>query len=191
MQMEKLVPFTFHWESIDVRAGMTARGSRLHFFYELLDPQHQVLDSFVPGERRGEEVGRADLLWKTTCLEAFWSPPGKKSYWELNVAPKGDRWNLYFFEDYRTPFPPEACFDYKLESIKVTPTSLQCDLSGGPELLALDHSLCVILRTDKAMHFYAEQHLSAEPDFHSRRSFTPLALGSGLSGETARREAHF
>jgi len=45
------------------------------------------------------EGGRADELWRSTCLEAFFAT-GEGGYYELNVAPS-HQWAAYRFRSYR------------------------------------------------------------------------------------------
>lgn len=46
------------------------------------------------------EPGRADELWRTTCLEAFLRAEGEDAYREWNFAPSG-QWAAYDFASYR------------------------------------------------------------------------------------------
>ena len=46
------------------------------------------------------EGGRADGLWRTTCLEAFLRADGADAYREWNFAPSG-QWAAYDFTTYR------------------------------------------------------------------------------------------
>ena len=46
------------------------------------------------------EPWRAEELWRTTCLEAFFGAAGEDSYREWNFAPSGN-WAAYDFSNYR------------------------------------------------------------------------------------------
>src|SRR5262245_24036734 len=45
-------------------------------------------------------TGRADELWRHTCLEGFVQPVPGDAYTELNLSP-GGAWTAYHFDDYR------------------------------------------------------------------------------------------
>lgn len=151
-------------------------GKDLQLEFRLGDPSKLVLDSLR--SHAGTEAFRADGLWNSTCFEAFWGIPGDLGYWELNLAASQPKWNLYRFSNYRQPAPPEESRDFELINWEATSTSLVCLLRGKEKLPALEASLCVILRTAQATHFYSSNHAGAEPDYHLRKSFT-LHLGRG------------
>ena len=140
---------------------------RLRFL--LMDPEGLVIDSLKAG--RWDSWGRADELWKTTCFEAFWSLPGSRRYWELNLSPARRQWNLYAFESYREPQPPSRSKDFDLSDIVVTDNSLECRLCPRIEISALEASLTAIIRTANQTHFFAAKHAGPKADFHRRESF--------------------
>lgn len=172
--MEKLIPFAQHPDPLEVHADLSLKGNLLEFRFELSDPRKIALDSLVPGSLAAPAIARADLLWKTTCFEAFWSVPGEKSYWELNVSATGRQWNCYSFRDYRDPALPSPSHDYEIQNVKVTSHSLEGSLLGKTELKKIEASLCVILRTGKGTRYYSKVHTRPEPNFHSRASFVLL-----------------
>jgi len=49
----------------------------------------------------GEQPGRAEELWTTTCFEVFLRANDSQSYREWNFAPSGS-WAAYDFSDYRS-----------------------------------------------------------------------------------------
>lgn len=57
-----------------------------------------------------DKLIRADFLWEKTCFECFFDVANSSSndYFELNFCPTG-AYNLYHFDDYRTPctLPPK------------------------------------------------------------------------------------
>lgn len=169
--MQALQPFTAHAEPIGITGKIELVGSTsLQLEFRLSDPERRVLDSLRP--HLGTDAFRADVLWHTTCFEAFWGIPGEPGYWELNLAASQPKWNLYRFENYRQPQPPQESRDYELTNWEVTPTSMLCLLKGKQPTPALEASLCVIARTGQGTHFYSTSHAGAEADYHLRKSFT-------------------
>lgn len=168
--MEKLSAFTPHGGHFSLQASVQASGARLHFRYELRDPEGEV----VGGPRAGvySKVPRADGLWQRTCFEAFFAEAGGgKGYWELNVAPDGSGWNLYRFEDYRFPQPPTPSEDFSLEKLTVNNGVLDCWLIARRATGPLEASLCAVVKTAAETHYLATAHAGGKADFHLRPSF--------------------
>ncbi len=170
--MEILNPFLETKVPIKVAAEISVHGSRIDFHFEILDPNRLVLEGLVPGLSGPQEIMRADNLWKTTCLEAFWAVPGEQKYWELNISPGGKKWNCYRFENYRQPVLPVVCYDYEIQNISVAAGTLECSVLGKSVLPGIEASLCVIVRTANGTHFFSTAHAGSKPDFHNRGSFT-------------------
>lgn len=142
----------------------------------------------VQAERRGERLwlrfivegdpdrlawpdpaeGRADGLWKTTCLEAF-AETGA-GYVEFNLSPSG-QWASYAFDRYREGMRPaqagveilglEAGADYAALEAEI-------DLPNDARRLGLS---AVIETSDGAISYWALAHPSDKPDFHHPDSF--------------------
>lgn len=168
--METLKPFSPLSLPLAVKAEILPVAGGLSFRFELDDPDQLVLDSLEPGSYFADQVAREHLLWKTTCFEAFWGHPGEKSYWELNVAGSGKKWNCYHFTDFRAPFPPESCHDFEMDRVEVTKNSLHCVLRGNVK--NIEASLCVILRTSGGTYYFSQTHEDKQPNFHLRKSFS-------------------
>jgi hypothetical protein len=114
---------------------------------------------------------RADELWKSTCYETFFGVQGQKGYWELNLSPSKQRWNLYSFDSYRSPQPPRPSMDLELIEVTVGEISLSCVLQAKQILPQLDVSLCAVVRYESGVGYYALHHPAENPDFHQRESF--------------------
>jgi hypothetical protein len=167
--MHKLQAYTAHDEPLQVQAEIAFTEGLLRVRFEVSDPENRIQDTFKPAQHAN--LKRADNLWKTTCLEAFWSEPGKESYWELNISPAGQGWNVYKFENYRKPHPPPASRDFELKDLRITGTSLEAVLQSHIKLQAPEASLCAVIRTKSGTHYYASAHAAEKPDFHFRKSF--------------------
>jgi hypothetical protein len=167
--LEQLKPFSPISNQISVSAAIGATGNHLTLQFQLSDPQKLVLDSLRPGAWASWE--RADELWKTTCLEAFFALPNGKAYLELNLSPAQMKWNLYFFDDYRLPQPPRRSEDFSVYSIQATTNSLTCQLASKNKIPKLLVSLCAVIRTETGPQYHALAHAADKPDFHDRRSF--------------------
>ncbi|MGZ3651575.1 MAG: DOMON-like domain-containing protein [Bdellovibrionota bacterium] len=169
--MEKLLPFTPRTLSFSVAGSIHFAQGRLHLRYELLDPRQEVVGGLEPGTYEGSAVSRADGLWQSTCFEAFWGIEKSAAYWELNLAPSGRSWNLYRFEGYRVPQPPQPSEDFALEKITIRGGQLDCILVPNISLTRIDASLCAVVKTATATEYLASAHAGAKPDFHLRSSF--------------------
>ena len=120
---------------------------------------------------------RADLLWKTTCFEAFLQPYGQAGYVEFNFSPSG-RWAAYGFEAYRAGMrhaaiaaTPVIAFERAGDDaiLRATLAALPVDLKGVKRLkLGLT---AVIEEPDGRLSYHALAHPSLQPDFHNAGGF--------------------
>lgn len=168
--MAELFSFHSHNDLLGLRGEFELRGHDIHVRFELRDPGRLLVDSLHEGEWKMRDLQRADGLWQSTCFEAFWGRPHDKGYWELNLSADG-RWNLYHFIKYREPQPPKACQDFPLKSITTTPGSLHAILENRVRLNQAEASLCAVLKTKSATHYYSSKHAGEKADFHLRESF--------------------
>lgn len=159
----------FQPTEISLQGEFTRSGRELTFRYSLQDPKAEVLDGLRPSPVGGWT--RANELWKTTCFEAFWGMPGESKYWELNLSPSKQAWNLYVFKGYREPQPPSPAFDCELVKVEMTPTTLEATLKSALNLKTMELSLTAIIRTLSGVNYFALKHSSPQADFHSRDSF--------------------
>lgn len=154
--------------AVDVRANIKFEPGEVRLRFEVGGDLALVRDPLVEGS--WSHPKRADELWRTTCFEAFWGRPGEPGYWELNVAPSGGRWNLYRFDEYRTPQPPRASGDFDMTTLRTTDTTLDVRLRAyveGP----FEASLCAVVRTEAGPTYFAALHAGDKADFHDRRGF--------------------
>lgn len=115
---------------------------------------------------------RRNELWKSTCFEAFIQPKGAKTYWEINLSPEG-HWNVYSFDDYRTPSPPKEASKWKLVEFQLKNSSLlgrfRADFGTAKKFQA---GLCCIIDMPKGEKTYwAIQHSKDKPDYHNNKNF--------------------
>ncbi len=164
----RLKPFTAI-DDIEVHGRIEAVGDQLIVEFLLKDPQNRIEDSLRPGQWKTWE--RADELWKTTCFEAFIGVQGEARYWELNLSPALQKWNLYSFDGYRSPQPPRTSDTLELASIAATANSLTCGLHAKIALNRLEASLNAVIRTREGVNYFALKHAGLKPDFHLRESF--------------------
>jgi hypothetical protein len=165
-----LTPFA-PTDGLGVSAEFARTPRQLKLTFQLHDSSGQVRNSLAPAHFTRNQLQRADGLWRTTCFEAFWGEPGRKAYWELNLSPSEPRWNLYHFTDYRHPQPPTTAMDWSLEELNVTQNTLQCTLRTDLELPRLELSLCAVIQTSDAIHYFSSRHSGIKPDFHLRSNF--------------------
>jgi hypothetical protein len=117
-------------------------------------------------------VGRADELWRHTCLEAFVRPIPGDAYTELNLSP-GGQWAAYHFDDYR----------HDMTKAEVHAPDAQLDGSevGFGAVWDLDHLRplapwrigvsAVIEERGGRTSYWALAHPPGRPDFHNADCF--------------------
>ncbi|MFB6348204.1 hypothetical protein ACFBZI_01875 [Moraxella sp. ZJ142] len=123
---------------------------------------------------------RADFLWESDCFECFFGPKQAKGYFEVNAATDG-RYNIYRFDDYRTPkqLPPVADDDHRLifDGHESFSDGYVCRFAIAHhhqplDLSMLDVNLTAILYPLVAgvsvPIYYASRH-ATPPDFHCRQ----------------------
>lgn len=165
--MNRLVPFE-PVQNINVSADFIRHNHEIHFLYSVSDPQTQIIESLVAGQ--WSSWPREDELWRTTCLEAFFGVRGEPGYWELNLSPARQLWNLYWFDDYRVPQPPTPCMDFKLIGVRSEADRFEARLTTELELGSLEAALCAVIRTKAGVNYFALDH-GPKPDFHRRQGF--------------------
>lgn len=120
-------------------------------------------------------TARVDELWKTTCLEAFFSAGNSKNdpYFEINCAPSG-QWNAYSFTGLRqnmkvaedilvrltekSILPDQASFTFVVQSTSPLPTDF-CGLTA------------VLETADHEKSYWALNHPEAQPNFHAKEGW--------------------
>ena len=120
---------------------------------------------------------RKDELWRTTCLEFFFTIPDGPQYWEFNMSPSGD-WNVYHMDAYRRVGVREET------SIQQLPFAVQKDVDCLSLKVSVDLSpiirqenivqvgiSSVIQTKDEIESYWALAHPNPQPDFHSRECF--------------------
>lgn len=170
--MKTLQPFSPNSLNIHLEGEIIKQGHLFLLKFSLLDPAKAVLDSLREGVWKHWE--RADDLWKTTCFEAFISEPEKQSYWEINLSPSKQKWNLYHFESYREPQPPKPSQDFEIVEIRAGRETLDCTLKARVEVSSeFESNLTTVIRTETGISYYALHHAPSKPDFHYRRAMLP------------------
>lgn len=154
--------------AIAATADFTAGAARFQF--SLTGAAHVVWPAPAAAER-------ADLLWKTTCFEAFLQPHGQAGYVEFNFSPSG-RWAAYGFEAYRAGMrhaaiaaAPVIAFEQAGDQaiLSATFAALPVDLAGVRRLkLGLT---AVIEEPGGRLSYHALAHPSPQPDFHHAGGF--------------------
>ncbi|MFL6762331.1 MAG: DOMON-like domain-containing protein [Sphingomicrobium sp.] len=120
-----------------------------------------------------EEPGRADELWRTTCLEAFLRPVGEMAYREWNFAPSGN-WASYDFESAReAKTNPDVADPYIRMEDNLTWWALGATIAVDAEIRWELGLSAVLEEKDGTKSYWALAHSSEEkPDFHDAACFT-------------------
>ena len=153
--------------------GTVEQGGNLAIAYHM---QGDLTGLFFPPQATPQ---RRDLLWETTCLEAFMALPGSDLYWELNLSPSG-AWQLYRFQSYRTGMAVETGISDLTTQIDHRPNSFNLSVALDLNPLGLaDQPLAlgitaVIATTAGELSYWALHHPGPVADFHDRRGFKIL-----------------
>jgi hypothetical protein len=117
--------------------------------------------------------GRADELWRTTCLEAFVQPRPGTAYTELNLSPSGP-WAAYHFDDYRHDMTladiaqPQTEVDRAADALTLTTV---CELDLRPLATWRLGMTAVIEDRAGGLSYWALAHPPGRPDFHNADCF--------------------
>ncbi len=122
--------------------------------------------------------GRADLLWKHTCFEAFVAPADAPGYYEFNFSPSLD-WAIYRFSAYREGMAPAEIGQAPKISVRLGEDGLElqsavrlerlADLRDAPHLrIALT---AVIEDANGRLSYWGLRHSPGKPDFHHPNGF--------------------
>ena len=120
--------------------------------------------------------GRADELWKHTCLELFIRETGQEGYMEFNFAPSM-QWAAYRFDGYRAGMRAADEFGALDLAAGGRPGILELRVAldlGGVVDEGVDWSLALAaVIEDKAgkASFWALNHPAGKPDFHHAEGF--------------------
>lgn len=112
-------------------------------------------------------TGRADGLWKRTCLEAFVRTASGAGYRELNAA--NGQWAAYRFSGYREGMdeaeigPPDLRLERQASEVLLTAV-WRVDLPPG---LAWRIGVSAVIEDrDRGLSYWALAHPPGKPDFH-------------------------
>ena len=146
-------------------------GGTLHLHYRLeAEVEHLRLPAPLAG------AGRADELWRHTCVEVFVAGRGSHEYREFNFSPSGE-WAAYAFTAYRAgmtvlelPCGPTLCWQRTAAQLELSATlpaeALPADAAGLR--LALS---AVIEEQSGTISHWALKHVARQADFHHPESF--------------------
>jgi hypothetical protein len=158
-------------QSID--SSVWQENGRWHFRY-LIDGATDVV---LPDPK---EPGRAEDLWKTTCVEAFVGLP-RGAYLEFNFSTSG-QWAAYRFDAPR-------------EAMRAEPAEIEVYVDLGEDWLAIEAAVqcktlepsltlglaAVIEEQGGVKSYWALRHPEGAANFHDRPCFT--ALLANISAE--------
>ncbi|MGO9931755.1 MAG: DOMON-like domain-containing protein [Steroidobacteraceae bacterium] len=142
-------------------------------FQYLLDAEMSRI--LVPRSGAG---GRADVLWKHTCFEAFIAPADAPSYHEFNFSPALD-WAIYRFSDYRQEMAPAEIGRAPEISVRQGDDGieLQSIVHLGPlaDLRDARHlriALAAVIEDQGGrLSYWGLRHPPGQPDFHHPNGF--------------------
>jgi len=131
------------------------------------DMQNQLL---FPIE---QSLGRQHELWKQTCFEIFLRPKIGIGYFEINLSTTG-AWNIYKFESYRNPQPPEEYPLGEVLSIQSEKEKIVARFKiENADLSLIEYSLCAVLVLKNGkITYWSTHHSQHKPDFHHPDNLT-------------------
>ncbi|MEZ5656196.1 MAG: DOMON-like domain-containing protein [Sphingobium sp.] len=150
--------------------GVKVSGSRGHsgFVTARYEIDADMAQLVVP---ESAEPGRADGLWRTTCMELFTRDPGDAVYREYNFSPSG-QWAAYSFTGYRDGMDEIDVWAPKIET-SLGSDGLVVDVTFvsprlGPQSVGAS---VVIEEKGGAISYWALRHGPGKPDFHHPACF--------------------
>ena len=142
---------------------------KLHLDYRLV-AQLEALNWPAAIARPQRRMG----LWQHTCFECFLGAAVTAGYTEVNVSPNGD-WNCFGFQDYRLDMqvvaqPTVVSIAAEIKDQHQARVHIVLDLQGwSAGLNSLQLGLAAVIQDNRgSQHYYALQHIDANPDFHHR-----------------------
>ena len=153
-------------ETLQLKGELQFAGANIFKLnFEWIDQDSEIIFPKSP------ENGRHFNLWQQTCFEAFIQLPNGE-YFEINLSPNG-AWNVYRFDSYRTPQPPQEfvgaqllesnCTSGKIEALFLLPVAGAKKIKAG---LA-----AVLLLTNSRITYWSTKHAQSKPDFHLSENF--------------------
>ena len=168
--MHTLTSFNNDPSDFHLQADVYRDNSIFKVVYQISDLK-SLLTLPAPFTTNGDHVTREDGLWNSTCFEMFLRPAGKSSYYEFNFS-LTPAWNLYFFDSYRLPQPPNSCDEFSLQKIQWDGHKLEIELATALNFNEVEISLTAVLKEkSEKIHYLALKHAGQEPDFHNSESF--------------------
>lgn len=142
--------------------------------FEFLNSSQLKIEFTWPIENKikfSEEAKRSERrheLWKTTCFEAFIYSPDSKKYFEINLSPSS-HWNVYHFEGYRRPTPPNEAPLWKLVEFERGTSHMSGTFAHN---LPSQHNYligltAVIESLEGTTYYLSLKHPGEKPDFHN------------------------
>lgn len=118
---------------------------------------------------------RKDELWKTTCLEAFFSSgiQNEDPYVEINCSPNGD-WNAYSFQNYREGMMRSSEVSVHLKQKKSAEHEAQfwIEIQSAASLSIHSFGLAMVMGfTNGEKSYWALRHPASAADFHSKEAW--------------------
>ncbi len=155
-------------ESIQICCEISAEGQLwLRYHIEVPEPMIVTAPRTAPM--------RANLLWNTTCFEAFLAIGDEPEYIEFNFSPS-TQWATFEFTGYRKdaadlilPAAPEIHLDMSNSHFALEAT-VQLPLQWHHNLYFAGVTV-VAEEPDGTKSYWALAHKKAEPDFHDRSCF--------------------
>lgn len=122
--------------------------------------------------------GRADILWKGTCFEAFVAPAHGPGYHEFNFSPSND-WAIYRFSAYREGMAPAEVGRVPEISVRRGEDGLELEatvhLGQLAELRDAPHlqiALAAVIEDENGrLSYWGLRHPPGKPDFHHPNGF--------------------
>lgn len=148
----------------------------------LLTAEFQVKDpnQTIKWPPKQNPAVRCDDLWKTTCLETFFSAGENNDdpYVEINCSPNGN-WNAYSFSRYREGMTPSSKIHVELkktqdESKTPSPVFLLEIRSTEPLKIKSISTTMVIEFITGEKSYWALRHPSPKADFHNKEVWERL-----------------
>ena len=163
--MQALYDF-HHAETVELRGELELTSSEIvKLTFQWSDKENEIIFPKSP------ESGRHFNLWQQTCFEAF-IQTANGVYFEINLSTNG-AWNVYRFESYRTPQPPQEYAGAELLHSAFTAQNIEARfLIPNADFKNTKVSLtAVLLLSNGRTSYWATKHGKVKPDFHLSENF--------------------
>ncbi|MGZ3774670.1 MAG: DOMON-like domain-containing protein [Pseudobdellovibrionaceae bacterium] len=175
--MKKLTPFkqTSQTQNFLVEANLSIHNSQVLVAEFKISGPVKMISWPMENSDDLNTKDRQDELWKTTCLETFFSSGIHKEdpYTEINCSPNG-HWNAYTFNSYREGMMRSADISVQLKQKQTTELTAYFlfEIQSQSAMNVESFSLTMVMEfADGEKSYWAMRHPGPTADFHNKEGW--------------------